>query len=184
MAGFPPRLILLFPEPTSCVQQPAMGSCRPPAMSPSTLREVSEFQKLRLIIMAFSYGFRPRRSLHQALDGLYVAVTRKKVFLDVGLRRQGLFRLCPSYLNGRTWHLPVFREFVSLAFAALHMVADYIVGVFEVSCRTPAARFLWARLCEVWNDWRSSLVIVKPDTVIAWHRKSFRLFWTLISRRG
>jgi hypothetical protein len=24
----------------------------------------------------------------------------------------------------------------------------------------------------------SALVIVKPDTVIAWHRQSFRLFWT------
>ncbi len=27
----------------------------------------------------FSYGFRPGRSQHQALDALYVAVTRKKV---------------------------------------------------------------------------------------------------------
>src|ERR1700693_5162666 len=49
---------------------------------------------------------------------------------------------------------------------------------------TPADRFLWAWLCEVRNDWRSSLVIVKPDTVIAWHRKSFRLFWTWKIRRG
>ena len=36
----------------------------------------------------------------------------------------------------------------------------------------------------VWNDWRSALVIVRPDTVIAWHRKSFRLFWTWKVRRG
>jgi hypothetical protein len=28
------------------------------------------------------------------------------------------------------------------------------------------------------------LVIVKPDTVIAWQRKSFRLFWTWKVRRG
>ena len=27
----------------------------------------------------------------------------------------------------------------------------------------------WALL--VWVDWRSALVIVKPETVIAWHRK-------------
>jgi hypothetical protein len=27
------------------------------------------------------------------------------------------------------------------------------------------------------------LVIVKPDTVIAWHRQGFRLFWTWKSRR-
>jgi transposase InsO family protein len=31
--------------------------------------------------------------------------------------------------------------------------------------------------------WRSALVIVKPETVIAWHRKGFRLFWTWKSRR-
>ena len=33
-------------------------------------------------------------------------------------------------------------------------------------------------------EWRSALVIVKPDTVIAWHRKAFRLFWTWKVRRG
>jgi hypothetical protein len=26
-------------------------------------------------------------------------------------------------------------------------------------------------------DWRMSLVVVKPDTFIRWHRKGFRLFW-------
>jgi hypothetical protein len=26
-------------------------------------------------------------------------------------------------------------------------------------------------------DWRTSLVVVKPDTFIRWHRKGFRLFW-------
>jgi RNA-directed DNA polymerase len=36
----------------------------------------------------FSYGFRPRRSQHQALDALYVAITRKKVnwVLDCDIR--------------------------------------------------------------------------------------------------
>jgi hypothetical protein len=45
-------------------------------------------------------------------------------------------------------------------------------------------RLLWAWLCEVWIDWRSSLVIVKPETVIGWHRKGFQLFWTWKVRRG
>lgn len=26
-------------------------------------------------------------------------------------------------------------------------------------------------------DWRAVLTIVKPDTLIRWHRKGFRLFW-------
>jgi len=31
-------------------------------------------------------------------------------------------------------------------------------------------------------DWRRLLVIVKPDTLIRWHRKGFRLFWRWKSR--
>jgi transposase InsO family protein len=49
---------------------------------------------------------------------------------------------------------------------------------------TPPDRVLWVWLSAVWNDWRSVLVIVKPDTVIAWHRKSFLRFWTWKVRRG
>jgi hypothetical protein len=49
---------------------------------------------------------------------------------------------------------------------------------------TAADRFLWAWLAEFWRDWRSTLVIVKPETVIGWHRKGFRLFWTWKVRRG
>ena len=48
----------------------------------------------------------------------------------------------------------------------------------------PADRLLWAWLCAVWSDWRDALVIVKPDTVIAWHHKGFRLFWTWKIRHG
>jgi transposase InsO family protein len=45
-------------------------------------------------------------------------------------------------------------------------------------------RLLWVWLSRVWADWRSSLIIVKPETVVAWHRKAFRLFWTGKIRRG
>ena len=37
-------------------------------------------------------------------------------------------------------------------------------------------RFLWVLLSRFWPDWRSALILVKPETVIAWHRKGFRLF--------
>jgi hypothetical protein len=49
---------------------------------------------------------------------------------------------------------------------------------------TAADRFLWTRLSRFWTGWRSALVIVKPETVIDWHRKGFRLFWTWKVRRG
>jgi len=45
-----------------------------------------------------------------------------------------------------------------------------------------ADRWLWAWLSGVWTGWRTALVIAKPDTVIAWHRRGFRLFWTWKSR--
>ena len=47
----------------------------------------------------------------------------------------------------------------------------------------PADRWLWAWLSSVWDGWRTALVIVKPETVIAWHRRGFRLFWTWKCRR-
>src|SRR5205814_3058473 len=49
---------------------------------------------------------------------------------------------------------------------------------------TPFDRLLWAWLCGVWADWRSALIVVKPATVIAWHRTGFRLFWTCKVRHG
>src|SRR5262245_14464563 len=46
-----------------------------------------------------------------------------------------------------------------------------------------ADRWLWTWLSRAWPAWRTALVIVKPETVIAWHRQGFRLFWTWKSRR-
>jgi hypothetical protein len=45
-------------------------------------------------------------------------------------------------------------------------------------------RFLWVCLSRLWANWRAALVIVKPETVIAWHRKGFSLYWTWKSRHG
>ena len=39
-----------------------------------------------------------------------------------------------------------------------------------------ADRALWVWLSHVWAEWRSALIIVKPETVIAWHRQGFRLY--------
>jgi len=38
-------------------------------------------------------------------------------------------------------------------------------------------------MSHVWHEWRAAVVIVKPETVLAWHRRGFRLFWTWKSRR-
>jgi putative transposase len=45
-------------------------------------------------------------------------------------------------------------------------------------------RLFWVYLSRIWLDWRSVLVIVKPETVVAWHRRGFRLFWPWKVRHG
>ena len=53
----------------------------------------------------------------------------------------------------------------------------------RVHLRT-ADRLFWTWLMHLWSGWRSALAIVKPETVIAWQRKGFRLYWTWKSRHG
>jgi hypothetical protein len=48
----------------------------------------------------------------------------------------------------------------------------------------PTDRIFWVWLRLVWTDWKSALMIVKAETVVAWHRKGFRLFWTWKIHRG
>jgi hypothetical protein len=43
-------------------------------------------------------------------------------------------------------------------------------------------RLFWVLLSLIWHSWRESLVIVKLDTVVRWHRKGFKLFWTFKSK--
>ena len=43
-------------------------------------------------------------------------------------------------------------------------------------------RILWVWLSRLWASWRSSLVIVQPATVLAWHRQGFQLYWRWKSR--
>ena len=108
----------------------------------------------------------------------------------------------------RTWSLRLLSQLLGLALSALHVLAAaasgafksratlqlenlalrHQLGVLRRSAKRPkltsADRLLWTWLCEVWSDWRSALVIVKPETVIGWHRKGFRLLWTWKVRHG
>src|SRR5919201_6032905 len=68
-------------------------------------------------------------------------------------------------------------------FALRHQLAVLQRSVRRPTRLTPSDRMLWAWLSRVWREWRSALVIVKPETVIAWHRQGFRLWWTWKSRR-
>ena len=108
----------------------------------------------------------------------------------------------------RTWSLRVLCQVFRLVRSALHMLATaasaafksravlqlenlalrHQLSVLRRSVKRPkltsADRLLWTWLIQVWSDWRSALVIVKPETVIGWHRNGFRLFWTRRVRHG
>jgi hypothetical protein len=43
-------------------------------------------------------------------------------------------------------------------------------------------RLFWIMLCRFWSNWQEPLIVVKPETVIRWHRKGFKLFWNFKSR--
>jgi putative transposase len=47
----------------------------------------------------------------------------------------------------------------------------------------PTDRLFWVWLSKIWAGWREALIIVKPETVIAWHRQVFRFYWRWLSRR-
>src|ERR1700687_4073697 len=44
-------------------------------------------------------------------------------------------------------------------------------------------RVFWSWLSRTWSGWRQTLIIVKPATVIGWHRRGFQLYWTKLSQR-
>jgi transposase InsO family protein len=75
------------------------------------------------------------------------------------------------------------------ALAAEILALRHQLGVLERSSptRLPLTcwdRALWAFILRHWSGWKDTLVLVKPDTVIAWHRRAFRLFWRLRSVAG
>ena len=47
-----------------------------------------------------------------------------------------------------------------------------------------ADRLLWVWLYRIWPQALHIMVLVKPATVIQWHRKGFRLYWRWRSRSG
>jgi putative transposase len=47
----------------------------------------------------------------------------------------------------------------------------------------PATRITLALLSRYF-DWRDALVVVRPETLIRWHRAGWKLFWRLKSRPG
>ncbi len=74
--------------------------------------------------------------------------------------------------------------------AALQLEVIVLRHQLEVLQRTRPARvrltrldrIFWLFLYRLWPRCLDAVVIVKPETVIAWHRKGFRAFWAWKSR--
>jgi transposase InsO family protein len=45
-------------------------------------------------------------------------------------------------------------------------------------------RCFWITVSRLWSEWKSSLLLVKPETVVEWHRRGFRIYWRLKSKVG
>ena len=69
----------------------------------------------------------------------------------------------------------------SAAVALENLALRHQLLVLQRSVRRPRLarrdRVLWVCLSQVWAGRRSSLVIVQPATVLAWHRQGFQLYW-------
>src|SRR3989442_5553638 len=48
---------------------------------------------------------------------------------------------------------------------------------------TALDRIFWVMLSRLWKNWQNSLRVVRPATVVGWHRRGFRRYWAWKSRR-
>src|SRR5437773_10578713 len=85
-----------------------------------------------------------------------------------------LFRIIPLILGGY--------EQVALENIALREQ----LTIFQRSVRRPKIRptdrLFWVCLRKVWKEWKSALVIVRPETVLDWQRRRFRRYWSQLSQ--
>ena len=101
----------------------------------------------------------------------------------------------PIVSTGKGSAMGFFKAMVSglktLVIARFHLALENLalrqqLAVLERSGKRPKLRqrdrVFWVLLSALWPDWRSALVIVKPETVLGWRRRGFRLCWCWKSR--
>jgi len=74
----------------------------------------------------------------------------------------------------------------SAAVSLENVILRHQLAVLQRSVGRPRLRrrhrIFWVGLSRLWAGWRSSLVMVQPATVLAWHRQGFQLYWRWTSR--
>jgi hypothetical protein len=73
------------------------------------------------------------------------------------------------------------------ALAAENLALRHQIVILQRSVKRPRLhrrdRIFWVWLSRLWRGWRSSLLVVQPETVIRSHRQGLRLYWRWKSRR-
>ena len=46
----------------------------------------------------------------------------------------------------------------------------------------PLDKLFWVLARRFWSQWKQSLIVVTPETVVRWHRAGFRMYWSMISK--
>lgn len=82
----------------------------------------------------------------------------------------------------KSWHATKL-ENIALRSQLASYVHHFEKENFPKPCPTPAFRQLWVFLSKHLENWRNSLVMVKPDTVIRWHRTAFKFYWKQKSKK-
>src|SRR6516164_6806553 len=101
--------------------------------------------------------------------------------------RSSSFRMSPVFIALFTLFASTFRTRTALQaeIAALrHQIAVLQLSAPRRLRLKQSDRFLWILWSWVWPEWRRWLRILKPDTVVRWHRSAFARYWTWKSRRG
>src|SRR5215472_7670633 len=92
-----------------------------------------------------------------------------------------------------TWLLLAFLSWFGAFFRSRHDLGLELVALRQqvgvLKRKNPRPQLSpWDRLFRVglrrgWSKWASVLVVVKPETVVGWHRAGFREYWHFLSRR-
>jgi transposase InsO family protein len=92
--------------------------------------------------------------------------------------------MIPFFMGFLTCLSAFFRSRYNLGFEILALRQQ--LGVLKRKIPRPRLRIqdriFWILRRRLWPAWSNVLVIVKPETVVAWHRAGFRLFWRPRSR--
>jgi len=87
---------------------------------------------------------------------------------------QAVWRLVKSF----------FSKWANIAFE--NIALRHQLAVLQRSVERPKIhrrdRILWSWLLRLWPRWQSVLLIVRPETVIGWHKQGFKLYWRWKSR--